>query len=225
MLISEFEINDKPRERAKSLGFSSLTTIELVALIIRSGAKEKSALEVAANIVADCSNISKLRNYSVNQLNKVYGMGDAKSTSLLAALELANRYKKQSKNKEVVCINNPKSVYNVLSNYQFNTKQEEFYIICLNRRREVISSKMLFRGTIDSSLVHPREIFTFALECSSSFVIFAHNHPSGNLTPSIEDVEVTEKLVECGEILGIKVLDHLVFSDEDFLSMKEKCYM
>ncbi len=221
MLIKELVITDKPRERAKELGFKNLTTSELVALIIRSGTKDNSAIDVANNILKEVRTIDYLKNISVNELNKIHGMGDAKSTSLLAAIELANRFTNEVSNNAKYKINCPSDIYDYMKKYNFNTKQEEFYIICLNVRREIISSKLLFKGTIDSSIVHPREIFNYVLECSASFIVLAHNHPSRNLSPSKEDIDVTKKLVKGGEILCIKVLDHLIFSDESYFSIKE----
>ncbi len=221
MLIKELVTTDKPRERAKDLGFKTLTTAELIALIIRSGTKDNSALDVANAILKKIKHIDYLKNFNVNQLNAVHGMGDAKSTSLLAAIELASRFSSNKSSSYKHKINTPSDIFKYLKKYSFNTKQEEFYIICLNVRREVIASKLLFKGTIDSSIVHPREIFNFVLECSASFVILAHNHPSRNLAPSKEDLEVTKKLVKGGEILCIKVLDHIIFSDESCFSLKE----
>ncbi len=221
MFIKEFVLDDKPRERAKAIGFNNLTTIELIALIIRSGARKQSVLDISQTILYESKSLSELKSWSVHDLNSIYGMGDAKSIALLAALELASRFNSREITSETFVVKNPDSAFKYMGKYSFNTKQEEFYIICLNSRKEVLSSKMLFKGTIDSSIVHPREIFRYIIEEGSSFVIFAHNHPSRNLTPSIEDVEVTRRLMECGQIFNVKVLDHIVFSDIGYCSMKE----
>ncbi len=225
MLIKELVSSDKPRERAKEFGFKTLTTTELVALIIRSGTKHYSAIDVASSILKQAKSLETLQNYSISKLNKIYGMGDAKSTSLLAAIELASRLNNFTQTQLKVKINSPSDIFKYMSKYNFNEKQEEFYIICLNVRREVIASKLLFKGTIDSSLIHPREIFNYVLECSASYIVLAHNHPSRNLTPSNEDISVTKKLVECGQILSVNVLDHIVFSDIDYFSLKENQLM
>ncbi len=221
MFIKEFTLDDKPRERAKSIGFKNLTTTELIALIIRSGSKKESVLELSQQILKKSKNLYILRSTNINELNTIYGMGDAKSISLLAALELASRYKNEKINSATFKITNPNQAFMYMSKYEFNVKQEEFYIICLNSRKEVIGSKLIFKGTVSSSIIHPREIFQYVIEMSSSYVIFAHNHPSRNLTPSKEDIEVTKRLYECGNLLNIHVLDHIIFSDVEYLSLKE----
>lgn len=221
MFIKEFTTDDKPRERAKNLGFKNLTTIELIALIIRSGSKKQSVLELSQKILNTNKNLYELKCSTIYELNTIYGMGDAKSISLLAALELATRFSNEELTKERFKITTPQLAFKYMSKFEFNIKQEEFYIICLNSRKEVIGSKMVFKGAIDSSVVHPREIFHYIIERSSSYVIFAHNHPSRNLTPSNEDIEVTKRLYECGKLLNVSVLDHIIFSDIDYLSLKE----
>lgn len=221
MLIKELSINDKPRERAKNIGLSYLTTSELLALIIRTGTKDKSAIDIANDILSVYPNLDKLKSCKISELNKIRGMGDAKTISLLAALELSSRYKFDDNPVALYKIDSPQDIYSYLKRYQFNTRQEEFYILCLNVRREVIASKMIFKGTVESSIIHPRDIFLYALECSATFVIFAHNHPSRNLTASNEDISVTLKLDECGKLLNIKVLDHIIFSDTNYSSFKQ----
>lgn len=224
MFIREVYNSDKPRERAKDLGFNNLTTAELIALIIRSGSKKESVLELSNNILKKTKTLNVLKSCTISELNAIYGMGDAKSTSLLAALELANRFSISCKNNERFKILNPDSAYKYITKYGFNTKQEEFYIICLNTRKEVIGSKMIFKGTIDASIIHPREIFQYIIEMSSSYVILAHNHPSRNLNPSDEDIHVTKRLEECGKILNVIILDHLIFSDINYISLKQENY-
>lgn len=221
MFIKEFTLDDKPRERAKSLGFKNLTTTELIALIIRSGSKKESVIELSQKILKRNKSLYALKTCNINELNTIYGMGDAKSISLLAALELANRYKNEEINDAKFKITNPEQAFKYMSKFEFNIKQEEFYIICLNSRKEVVGSKMIFKGTINASIIHPREIFQYVIEMSSSFVILAHNHPSRNLTPSKEDIAVTNRLYECGNLLNINVLDHIIFSDTQYLSLKE----
>lgn len=225
MFIKEYGIDDKPRERAKDIGFNNLKTNELIALIIRSGSKKESVLELSQIILNKYKSLSVLRSCNVNELNSIYGMGDAKSTSLLAAIELANRLDRSEVDVHKFRVGSPEHAFKYIKKYGFNTKQEEFYTICLNSRKEIIGSKLLFKGTIDSSIIHPREIFQYIIEMSSSYVLFAHNHPSRVLQPSVEDIEVTKRLYECGKLLNIIVLDHIIFSDIDYLSMKENNYM
>ncbi|MFV0498927.1 MAG: RadC family protein [Bacilli bacterium] len=225
MFIKETSINDKPRERAKRLGFTSLTTAELIALIIRSGSKKESVLELSYTILNDVQNLSVLKNYNISELNAFYGMGDAKTISLLAALELATRFDHEKLEKNCFKITNPELAFKYLSRFKFNKKQEEFYIICLNTRKEVIDCKMIFKGTIDSAIIHPREIFHYILEKNSSYVIIAHNHPSRHLEPSKEDIQVTKKLINCGSIFNIPIIDHIIFSDVDYMSLKQDNYI
>ncbi|MFV0423950.1 MAG: RadC family protein [Bacilli bacterium] len=225
MFIKERSIKDKPRERAKDMGFEKLTTIELIALIIRSGSKRESVLELSNNILKKTKNLSILKSSKISDLNSIYGMGDAKTISLLAALELANRFSVEEVDNKKYKITTPLLAFKYIRQFNFNSKQEEFYIICLNTRKEVLGSKMIFKGTVDSAIVHPREIFQYIIEMCSSYAIIAHNHPSRNLIPSREDIEITRRLCECGEMLNIIILDHLIFSDLDYTSMKEQSLM
>lgn len=222
MFIREVYENDKPRQRAKNIGFNNLTTVELIALIIRSGSKKESVLELSTEILNKVKSLNVLKSSTISELNAIYGMGDAKSISLLAALELANRFSNELESDKKFKILNPEYAYKYINKYGFNKKQEEFYIICLNARKEVLGSKMIFKGTVDSSIIHPREIFQYVIEMSSVYVIVAHNHPSRDLKPSDEDIEVTKRLCECGKILNVIVLDHIIFSDLNFVSLKQE---
>ncbi len=221
MKIKEMDYSEKPRERAKKHGFQILTNVELVALIIRSGTKGKSALQLASEILNQVKSLTYLRSHSINDLNTSNGMGDAKSISLLAAVELSNRLSKSVVETTKTKVTSPNSVYQYMLNYKFNLHQEEFYVICLNARKEIISSKLLFVGTIETTIIHPRDIFKYAINNNATFVVFAHNHPTGNTSPSNEDIEVTSKLVSCGILMNVKVLDHIIYSLSECFSFRE----
>ncbi len=220
-MIKEMDYTEKPRERAKKHGFQILTNVELVALIIRSGTKGKNAIQLANEILCSVKSLSYLRSLSINDLNNSSGMGDAKSIALLAAIELSNRLSTNNLKVEKIKITSPNTIYKYMLNFKFNLHQEEFYVICLNARKEIISSKLMFVGTIETTIIHPRDIFKYAISNSATFVAFAHNHPTGNTSPSSEDIEVTSKLVSCGLLMNVKVLDHIVYSLSEYFSFRE----
>lgn len=209
---------EKPRERALKVGLGSLSDIELLALILRTGNKEVSVLELSYSILNKYP-IKTLGELRLEELLEINGIGYSKAFCLLACFELNKRYVHRVNIRQK--ITKPSDCFDLLMLQTYNTSQEEFYTIYLNARKELIKIIKLYVGTVDCSLIHPREVFKHAVNLSASFIIVAHNHPTGNLKPSTQDIDVTTKLIECGNIFNIAVIDHLIFSSSEFVSLRE----
>ena len=219
MKIKEIPKNERPVERLLSCGSELLSNEELLSILLRTGNREYSAKDLANLILKECDgNLSDI-NYQV--LKKINGIGDSKSASVLAALELGKRA-----NMVVNSINNVKItsalfVYQYYSSIFCNKNQEYFYCIYLDSNKIVIKDRLLFIGTLDYSVVHPREVFKEACLCSASSIICIHNHPSGNVFPSRNDIEITNRLIDIGNIMGIKVVDHVIIGKNKYYSFLE----
>jgi DNA repair protein RadC len=219
--IKDLPLEERPYEKLINNGVASLTNEELLAIIIRSGTKNSSAKEVAARILKEINNISQLSNINYATISKIKGIGIKKSCTLLASIELGLRiinYKPSIINKK---FNNPGIVYEYYRSKLYDKKQEYFYVIYLDNAKKIIKEKLLFIGTINYSIVHPREIFKEAYLCSSSSIICLHNHPSGNIIPSKEDIEITKNIYNVGLILGIKLIDHIIIGTDNYYSFLE----
>ena len=212
------EMAEKPREKALLKGFNTLSDTELLALIIESGIKNNSAFELAMKILSICGSIQQLPHISFSELTSLSGIKTAKALKILACIELSKRM--QSTNNKTAYISNSKDVYHYLESKLIYEKQENFIALYLDVKHHIIREKVLFLGSLDASLVHPREVFKEALHISASCMIVAHNHPSGNTEPSQDDFNITLRLKECGEILGITLLDHIIIGD-GYYSFKE----
>jgi len=210
---------ERPVERLLDKGSEFLSNEELLSILIKTGTKDLSARELAALIIKE--NDGKLNNINYQKLKSIKGIGEAKSAVILAALELGRRI-----NKKVSSINNIKItsadiVYKYYNDIFYDKKQEYFYCIYLDANKVVLKEKLLFIGTLDYSLVHPREVFKEAYNLSASSIICVHNHPSGNVLPSKNDFEITNKLIEIGNLLGIKIVDHVIIGFNNYYSFLE----
>lgn len=211
--------NERPVERLLLYGPGSLSNEELLSILIKTGNKENSARELASVILKDVSgNLSEI-NYS--NLSKIKGIGDSKSAVILAALEFGYRASRKVSSINNIKITDASIVFDYYKSIFTNKKQEYFYCIYLDSSKRVIKEKLLFIGTLDHSLVHPREIFKEACSVSASSIICVHNHPSGNVVPSKNDFDITNKLVDLGCMLGIKVIDHIIIGDNKYYSFLE----
>ena len=219
--IKDIPINERPRERLINNGVDKLNNEELLALLLKTGTKNVSAKNLANLILKKIGDIKNLKNITYNDLLKIDGIGSAKACDILAAIELGKRI-----NKEVVSINNLKitsteMVYKYYKDIIGDKKQEYFYCIYLDNNKKIIKDKLLFIGTINYSIVHPREVFKEAYLLSASSIICVHNHPSGNLEPSNEDIDLTNRLKEIGNLLGINVIDHVIITNDSYYSFYE----
>ncbi|MBE6157361.1 MAG: JAB domain-containing protein [Firmicutes bacterium] len=214
--IKEIPKLERPRERLKEVGVSNLSDKELLAIILKTGTKNKSVNDLSLDILKEYS-IDELKDITINKLINIKGMGEVKAIELIASIELGKRIflKKNNNKKRLV---NAESIWED-SKYLFNgLKQEYFYCLYFNNKQELIERKLLFMGTINSSITHPREIFKEAYKLSASSIVCMHNHPSNDIRPSREDIRFTENLVEIGKIQGIPILDHIIVGDDVFFS-------
>jgi len=208
----------RPREKLVEKGPEALSDAELLAILLRSGTKGKSALELASTILKKVG--PELARLRVADLLAVEGVGTAKACQIVAAFELARRYLQRNR----FAIREPKDVLPYIRHIA-DKKQEYFVCLTLNGANEVIQSRVVTVGLLDSSQVHPREVFADAISDRAAAVILAHNHPSGALEPSEEDLRLTRQLVEAGRIVGINVLDHIIVTRRGHLSLKAAGYL
>ncbi len=209
----------RPRERLLSEGPEALSSAELLGILFGIGSRQKTAVELASEVISEGGDLFGLHNVSVHDLTKLHGIGEAKACIILAAVEFGKRLGRV-RNPGRPVISSPADVDGLLRGRIANLDRENFVAVLLNTKNEVLEISTVSVGTLSSSLVHPREVFKPAIRASASSVVLAHNHPSGKVEPSREDREVTGRLTSAAEILGIEVLDHVIVGDEYF-SMKE----
>ena len=220
MLIKDLPIEERPRERIVKYGPSKLSNEELLSIILRCGTKNKSVNELSIDIIKEFGNIYNLKNSTINRLNKINGMGLSKSSIILALVELGRRMYLEDNNKKLI-FKNPKDIF-IHTKYLFNNKKQElFYCLYLNNKQELIGEELLFIGTVNKSITHPREVFKEAYLYSASSIICLHNHPSGDVTPSKDDIVFTEALKEIGIIQKIPILDHIIVSNNNYYSFHD----
>lgn len=219
-MIRDIPNSERPRERLMSLGVESLSNEELLAIILKSGTKNKSVKDLASEILNGVVKIERLKDYSINHLTSIRGIGKTKACEILASIELGKRIYLMTQDKKYK-IRTSQDVYNLMK-YDLSLKPQEcFYCIYLNNKNEVLERKLLFMGTVNKSLVHPREVFKYAYLSSASSIICVHNHPSNDVNPSKDDMILTEKLVEIGRIQAIPILDHVIVGNDTYYSMSE----
>jgi len=230
--MTELEEHDRPRERMAGVGPQALSNAELVAILLRTGAPGASALDLAHRVLSlgadegapgpgeQEAGLRYLVTCAVEELRRVPGVGLAKAVQIKAAVELGRRVARATTARAAV--KSPEDVSGLVMEEMRFLDREQFRIILLDAKNHVLGIRVVSVGSLSSSIVHPREIFKEAIARSSAAIILVHNHPSGDPTPSQEDVEVTRRLVEAGRLLGIEVLDHVVVGDNRYVSFKEK---
>ncbi|WP_047530002.1 RadC family protein [Staphylococcus schweitzeri] len=223
MKIKEMVTSEMPRERLLSHGAKSLSNTELLAILINTGRKGFSSIDISNELLKTTSNLNELKKASVNDLIQVKGIGLQKAITLKAAFELGERMGRRSESNRVK-ITQPSDVADFMMASMKDLSQEHFMILLLNSKNIVIKEACVFKGTLNSSIVHPREIFSIAIRENANAIIAVHNHPSGDVTPSQEDIITTLRLKECGLILGIDLLDHIIIGDNKFTSLVEAGY-
>lgn len=223
MLMKDFPKEERPRERFIQYGAESLSNQELIALVLRTGTKEASVLTLAQRVLSHFGNLRMLKEATLEELTKINGIGPAKAIQLLTSIELGRRIVSTTAEERYV-IRSPEDGANYVMEEMRFLRQEHFVCLYLNTKNQVIHKQTVFIGSLNSSIVHPREVFREALRRSAASIICLHNHPSGDPTPSREDIEVTKRLSECGKLIGIEVLDHIIIGDKRYVSLKEKGY-
>ena len=213
--IKELHKDDKPREKLVKKGVQALKKDELLSVLIGSGIKGKDVRKLSREIVALLDD--SFADLSLEKLLKIHGLGVAKASQIIASLELAKRYTSQSNRK----ITSAKDVYDELK--AFSTKQQEYFlVITLDGASHIINTRTVFIGTLNQSLVHPREVFADAIADRSAGIIIAHNHPSGTLSASRADIAVTQRLEEVSKLVGIELLDHVILAKDGFYSFADE---
>jgi DNA repair protein RadC len=216
---------DRPREKLLQQGRRSLTDAELIAILIGSGSRSETAVDLSKRILASCQNdLAKLSKLSIAELSKFKGIGEAKAISIVAALELGRRRKEVEIDgpQKITC---PQDAYQILKADFQDLPHEEFWVLFLNRANFVIGKHFLSKGGMSGTVTDPKIIFKVALENNATYIVLAHNHPSGNLKPSEADISITKKLVGAGKLLDLLIYDHLIITDHGFLSMADENLM
>lgn len=217
--IKELPISSRPRERLKRVGVQNLSDSELLSILLKTGTKKKNVTDLS-NELLKIYPISNLTNASIHSLTSIDGIGEVKAMELLSAIELGKRIFLKEK-KELRKMKTPEQIYHHTKYLFYDLKQEYFYSLYFNNKQELIGEKLLFMGTINRSVTHPREIFKEAYLLSASSIVVIHNHPSNDLTPSKEDIHFTDTLVSLGSLQGIPVIDHLIVGNNKYYSFYE----
>ncbi len=225
--INKWPEDERPRERLLKFGAGGLSTAHLLAIILRLGSRDKSAIELARELLVRFSSLKEIEAASEAEFSGIKGIGSAKVAQLKAAFELGRRLL-QSENYAALqnpSFKNSEEVFEYFRPKFYGLKKERFLCALLDAKNRVFKETIVSEGTLTSSPVHPREVFREAIKEAAAAVLFVHNHPSGDPNPSRDDISITKRLVETGKVIGINVLDHVVISDGKYLSLKEKGYI
>ncbi|MFD1178672.1 DNA repair protein RadC [Paenibacillus puldeungensis] len=223
-MLRDLPSEERPRERMMLYGASALSHAELLAILLRTGTRHESAVHMAQRLLSGMQGIRGLVDMSLDELTRLKGIGPAKAVQLKAGIELGQRLAK-ARLPETEVIRSPHVAAELLMEQMRYLQKEHFVCLFLNSKNHIIAQETLSIGSLNATIVHPREVFRAAIKCSSASVICAHNHPSGDPSPSEEDILMTKRLCEAGEIVGIDILDHIVIGDGKFVSLKEQGLM
>lgn len=223
-MLRDLPSEERPRERMMLYGASALSHAELLAILLRTGTRHESAVHMAQRLLSGMQGIRGLVDMSLDELTRLKGIGPAKAVQLKAGIELGQRLAK-ARLPETEVIRSPHVAAELLMEQMRYLQKEHFVCLFLNSKNHIIAQETLSIGSLNATIVHPREVFRAAIKCSSASVICAHNHPSGDPSPSEEDILMTKRLSEAGEIVGIDILDHIVIGDGKFVSLKEQGLM
>ena len=217
-LIKEMNDDERPRERFKKYGVEALSNTELLSILMRCGTRSKSVMELS-NDLLKLFNINDFSNINYNVLKDIKGIGEVKAMTLISAIEFGKRVlNKVDLNKQIRCSND---VYELVKSDLENELQEKLLVIFLNTRKYVIDKKIIFIGTVNSSVVHARDVFREAVKCNAVSLILVHNHPAGSIKPSYQDMEMTNKFISIGKLMDIDVIDHLIIGKNNYYSFLE----
>lgn len=219
-LVREVPISSRPRERLEQYGEKALATHELLAILLRTGPRGSNVIQLSLLIMNHFEDLYSLKMASIEELMEIKGIGRTKAIEIKASIELGIRLANASQLKSGT-ITSTQTAGGLLRKEMRDLQQEHVVALYLNTKNEIIKKKTIFIGSLNSSVAHPREIFREAVRYSAARIIIAHNHPSGNPEPSEADLVFTRRMVECGEMIGIDLLDHFIIGSNDFLSLKE----
>ena len=220
--IHDLPLSERPRERLQKLGAEALSAQEILAVILGRGVSGESVMVTAQRLLSKFENLKGIAEASVEELSQVRGIGIAKATQIRAAFELANRLEGYSQTGDKTVVKTPEDVTRLVKGRLRGKKKEHFLALLLDTRNQLIKVAEISIGSLDTSIVHPREVFKEAISASAAAVIFAHNHPSGDAQASQDDIKLTKRLAEAGELVGIEVLDHIIIGDKKSLSLKRE---
>jgi DNA repair protein RadC len=223
--INKWPRDERPREKLLNHGCDFLTNSELIAIMLRSGIKNNgtaiSALDLAKSILSRFGSLNELLDVSVSELSEIKGIGTAKAIQLIASIELGKRVISE-KNGNLVSFRCSEEVANHYTPLLKDLKKEQFRMVMFNIKNRIIREAIISEGSLTSSIVHPREVLKAAIKNSAASVVFLHNHPSGDPEPSLDDIEITQRLLKSFSLVGIGVLDHLIIAENGYFSFKQK---
>ena len=220
--IHDLPVSERPRERLQKLGAEALSAQEILAVILGRGVSGESVMVTAQRLLSKFGNLKGIAEASVEELSQLRGVGIAKATQIKAAFELASRLDGYAQTGDKTVVKTPEDVVGVVGNRLRGKKKEYFLALLLDTRNQLIKVAEISVGSLDTSIVHPREVFKEAISASAAAVIFAHNHPSGDAEASPDDIKLTKRLAEAGELVGIDVLDHIIVGDKKNTSLKRE---
>ncbi|MCK9280985.1 MAG: DNA repair protein RadC [Melioribacteraceae bacterium] len=222
MGIKERSPEDMPREKLSLRGPQSLTNEELLAIILRTGMKGKDVLDVAHELLSEFGSLKNLASQSVESILRIQGIGPEKASTLVASFELNLRIRQELDSNKRIKVTSPKVIAEYFIPYFRDKQKEQFLVVTLNSANIMERFNIISEGSLNTSIVHPREVFKTAIDNRAANIILIHNHPSGNPEPSKEDIEITKKLVDAGRILDIKIFDHIIIAGNFYVSFVEK---
>lgn len=221
--IKNWAADDRPREKLLLKGRSALSDAELLAILIGKGTKIHSALDLGKVILGRADDdLNKLARFPVEEFTQVPGIGEAKAVTIIAAIELARRKKIEDPAKQRAVVKSSGSAYDHMKPYLMDLPHEEFWMLCLNRRMEVLKTVRVSTGGVSGTFVDPRIIFHYALQNLSNSILLCHNHPSGNMNPSEEDIRLTQKIKAAASYLDISIADHIIFTNDGYFSFADQ---
>ena len=223
IMVRDLPFDERPREKLIASGAACLSNVELLAILLRTGTKEQSVIRVAEQVLARYKDIgiTAMMNMSVTELAAVHGVGTVKAATILAALELGRRISQKAAEKVEIVHGPEDAAHYAMPRFRFE-QREHFAVMLLNTKNHILGLTDVSVGSLSASIVHPREVFRAALRYAAASMILIHNHPSGDPSPSHEDISVTQRLVRAGKIMDVPVLDHIILGDGRFTSLKEK---
>ena len=227
VLIKDLPAEERPRERLMTYGASALSNAELLAILLRTGTKQQSVLNLAKAVLKEIGDLKHLNETSINELTEISGIGPSKAVQIMASIELGKRVSQSLVLDEsnVQAVKTPKDCFILLGNELKYLKQEHFIVLSLDVKQKLIAKDTVFIGALDATLVHPREVFRVAVKRMAASIICVHNHPSGDVEPSLQDIMMTRQLVEASVMMGIPLSDHVIIGGNDYSSLRAYGHM